>query len=145
MERLLTAAFWRKLARGELALLRSAAELMRRLVTVGSAPLLRSARRHGTSDTFQDSMLVGLKSLPGRCLLVLSGRDLTAQEFDTFCSHHREWRATLADAGRVETVRLREADHTFSEEPMRSEIVRLTKDFVLSLIPSRVSGDVAHE
>jgi exosortase A-associated hydrolase 1 len=142
VERLLTRGFWRKFAQGQLELRRYVAEFAVRLVSAASSALW-SSRRQGTSDKFQDSMLAGLKALPDPCLLVLSGRDLTAQEFDTYCRHDREWSAILADARRIKIVRFPEADHTFSEEPTRSEMVRLTKEFVLSLTPSLVSRDRA--
>ncbi len=83
-QRLLEPAFWRKLLAGGVGwqALRS---LGRNLRTMRSRPLVAATR-------FQDRMAQGWRAFPGPILLLLSERDLTAQEFTDTAATHPAWR-----------------------------------------------------
>lgn len=103
--RLLQRTFWRKLFSGELRVGRSVADLVKAIA--------RSRSGDASPKCFVQQMLEGLRAFPGPVLLLSSGRDLTAREFDDLCDRDPSWRSAIGRAG-VEVVRLTDADHTFS-------------------------------
>jgi exosortase A-associated hydrolase 1 len=103
--------FWSKLWRGEVAWRTSAAALMRNLT--GARALRRGAAVHGNTLAFQEGMARGLQALRGSMLLILSGNDLTAQEFLQYAAASPGWQGLLDDP-KVQRVDIPEADHTFS-------------------------------
>lgn len=58
-------------------------------------------------------------------LLILSGRDLTADEFRETLGSDSDWQG-LINAERVKCVDLSEADHTFSTQKWRDEVASVT-------------------
>ncbi len=65
------------------------------------------------------------KRFAGPVLLVLSGRDLTADEFREAVKSDEQWRQLLDDK-RVTNVELKDADHTFSSAAWRAEVEEQT-------------------
>ncbi|HEV2221020.1 MAG TPA: hydrolase 1, exosortase A system-associated, partial [Casimicrobiaceae bacterium] len=107
--RLLERDFWARLLRGQVHVGHAVA---------GVARSARSARRaavtpRGSAVAFQDRMASGLSTFAGPVLLLMSGRDLTAREFDEYASCHSRWKTLLASAS-VERRDFEDADHTFS-------------------------------
>ena len=74
-------------------------------------------------------MAAGLTSFRGRVLLITSGRDLTAQEFND-AAHSNRRLSEVLKRGQVERVDLQAADHTFSSAAMRAEVTTLTVDWM---------------
>lgn len=107
--RLLDPGFWMDVLRGRVPIARRALEFARSLIT---------AARKGetTTGSFQDRMRDGLRRFGGPMVLVLSGRDITAREFEEYARTEATW-AGLLDAVRVE--RAPDADHTFSSAEHR--------------------------
>lgn len=113
--RLLHIAFWVKLFSGSLRIVSS----------------LRAALGHLTRafmhkdgevrSSFITAMRIGLQEFRGPVLLVLSGRDLTADEFRSLCSSNPEWDQALAQDS-VKVVSARDADHTFSKAADLAEL-----------------------
>lgn len=106
-QRLMERAFWAKLVRGGMAL-----QALR-----GLWSNLRVATR-GTPEgdalvPFQDRMAVGWAAFDGSILLLSSGQDLTAREFDDIAATQPRWQAALSRRA-PQVVRVPEADHTFS-------------------------------
>jgi exosortase A-associated hydrolase 1 len=113
-ERLLDPAFWRKLVRGGVA---------RGAVGEALGTLRRMWRRPSTGDRpdrpgFVERMARAWTAHPGRILLLQSGRDYTAREFDAALATHPAWRAAARHPG-LTRVDIAEADHTFSEQVQR--------------------------
>jgi len=116
--RLGSSDFWRKLVSGRFrpgAALASAFGLLRRArgADPGTAP---SAAGGGLPER----MCRGLGAFRGRVLLVLSGADLTAQEFAGVGRSTPAWRTLLADS-RVSRHELADADHTFSRRTWQDD------------------------
>ncbi len=108
-DRIFSADFWRKLLRGRVGAMRSLREY------------LANVRKAGASDEvqgFQRTMLDGLNEFPGPLLLVLSERDLTAQEFLDGASQ-QGIAAPLWQQGKLRRIDVAGADHTFSRESWR--------------------------
>lgn len=120
--RVFSRQFWRRLFKGEVAVDKSATDFMRKT-------RLSLQRRGDAADAFQNRMLRGLKGFSGRVLLIQSGHDLVAREFDDFTSGDAEWRAALEQAD-VTRRDLTDSDHTFSREAWRQEVARWTADWV---------------
>jgi uncharacterized protein len=112
-ERLLDPAFWRKLLGGGVA--RSAvAEAWGALRRMGQG----SAAGGGARLGFVERMARAWTAHRGRILLVQSGRDYTAREFDEALASHPGWRNATRHPG-LTRVDLAEADHTFSQKAQR--------------------------
>lgn len=107
--RLLQRSFWAKLFKGNLPVVRALGGLFGTVRRSQAAPAAAAAPR----ESFIDRMLKGCSSFRGRVLLLISGRDLTAAEFEDLCKRSRRWDQATRRTG-VEIERLDSADHTFS-------------------------------
>ncbi len=119
-QRLADPAFWRKLLSGGVSW-RAPLEWLRARATARRAPSAASVERL----SFQQRMQRGLAGFGGATLLVLSGRDLTAQEFEQACAGDAGWQQALARP-QVHTQRFADADHTFSDLRQQDELFAST-------------------
>jgi exosortase A-associated hydrolase 1 len=136
--------FWRKLVNGKFdfsaAVQSFAGALMR---ASGASPSRdigdRSASTlaHGASNisdttvSLPERMADGLSRFKGKVLLILSGNDITAQEFEDVVQASKRWRRLLAGA-HVERRKLPAANHTFSTREFRDQVAAWTADWVRS-------------
>jgi len=118
------------------------ATLLRGRTRWGDLPrlLARQLRRHlrgdgagGDAGAARDS-LVGrtircLGRFRGPLLLVMSGHDLTAREFDDAAAQCPHWPA-LRDSPRLTRVDLAEADHTFADPACTAALIAATRDWL---------------
>ena len=131
--RLAEPEFWRKVAAGRFrpaAAARSLAGLTR------TALMRRRDPDDGAETTACESlperMAEGLGRFSGPTLVVLSGRDLTAREFEDTAAASPRWRALLAEP-RVTLRRLAEADHTLSHHDWADRVAQWTREWVAGL------------
>jgi exosortase A-associated hydrolase 1/exosortase A-associated hydrolase 2 len=125
--RLLSRAFWRKLGSGKFS---------PRASVVSFAQVLRTylqGRKSATSSRAapgQDDMsklplplktAEGLRRFGGQTMILMSGRDFIAREFDEVVASSKAWQQLLADA-RVRRRVLADADHTFSREVWKVQV-----------------------
>ena len=111
-QRLMAPAFWRKLAAGGVGW-----QALRGLV--GN---LRTMRQKAPQElTFQELMAQGCRAFDGKIMLILSERDLTAQEFVEHAQTHPAWRGLLSRP-HVTQYRVSGADHTFSSTLAQREV-----------------------
>jgi uncharacterized protein len=146
MKQVFSAAFWRRLLSGELAVGKSLFSLAAHLWTAfGSTNKVPNHRRleipasTRADDQFPARMLAGLKSFKGRVLLILSGNDLTAAEFENRVQGDRAWTNALQQQ-RVVVRRLPEANHTFSTKAWRDQVASWTAQWVRLELPEADSG-----
>ena len=79
-----------------------------------AAAVLESLRsRGGGGPAFVDTMLRRWVAFGGRSLVVLSGRDIGAAEFDQLVRRTLTW-PVVSGSSEVKVLRLKDADHTFS-------------------------------
>jgi exosortase A-associated hydrolase 1 len=78
-----------------------------------------------------ERMFQGLERFQGKVLLILSGNDLTAQEFSDLVKGSRKWKKLLASP-RLSRFSLSEANHTFSRREWRDQVVRWTREWLYS-------------
>ena len=72
-----------------------------------------------------DRMARGLALYRGAVLLIMSGDDLTAREFDDVANASPSWSGQL-DAARVTRHDLRDADHTFARKVWAEAVAEAT-------------------
>jgi exosortase A-associated hydrolase 1 len=122
LQRLLSAAFWRKLLGGGVRVRASARGLSGHVARAGAG---------NAKASLPARMAECLAKFAGGVLVVLSEADLVAAEFrDTSKSMH--WRRAL-DAGRTRSHDVAGATHTFSSEAWRNEVARATLEWVRTL------------
>jgi exosortase A-associated hydrolase 1 len=125
--RIVSAAFWRKVLRDPLALVRSAAGL------VGTFWRSRvPAESPGAPADFRSRMVGALAAFRGHVLLLLSGNDLTAGEFKALVEANTRWQALLG-RDNVRRMELSEANHTFSSHEWRSWVFEQTVQSVRTM------------
>lgn len=111
--------FWLKLLSGGVG-----AKALRALAS--NLRLARGAGK-GAADarSFQDRMAAGLRGFQGPALLVLSGNDYTAHEFQVHALSSPAWQGLLASE-RLQSHALPDADHTFSDPSQTADVEQLT-------------------
>jgi uncharacterized protein len=133
LARLFSGAFWSKLFSGKIKISASLGEVANsaRLSNASqddSTAKLPTDPRHG-SPGYIDRMLRGLKQFRGGIQFILSGQDLTAQEFATLVKQNKNWRQACNDPRR-KTVTVKEANHTFSCDSWRRKVESLTTQWL---------------
>jgi uncharacterized protein len=110
VQRFLQRSFWSKLLSGRFDYHASFRGLLQMLQRAGGNPVTKT---DSTATGFVLAMLKSMQTFAGPVLLLISGRDLTAQEFQDLCRKDSDWRRAIARAN-VTALELPEADHTFS-------------------------------
>jgi len=87
-----------------------------------------SSLRRSEELSYQDRMLHGLSVFDGQVLLVLSGNDITAKEFDSLSSSNSSWRDCLGRPS-VTIKRLPDSTHTFSRRVWRDQVAHWTLEW----------------
>jgi exosortase A-associated hydrolase 1 len=113
--RILQREFWHKVLKGRFDVRAAAASF---------AGLLRSARRQAAAQGLPDRMHAALRAFRGRVLVMLSGADLTAQEF-AGVSNQPKWTRLLGEQ-RFERHLLPKADHTCSRREWHDQVAAWT-------------------
>jgi exosortase A-associated hydrolase 1 len=119
LRRLCDRELWRKLASGRFSLARSISGV------VGSVRSAMDDSGVSADSALPDRMAAGLSQFRGPVLLVLSGNDLTAREFEDAAKASTVWRRLLGD-DRVRRHDLAAADHTFSRREWRDQVAGWT-------------------
>ncbi|MBI1285827.1 MAG: hydrolase 1, exosortase A system-associated [Thiobacillus sp.] len=131
--RLLSRSFWDKLLSGNFRLGDSFEGLTRAARQAGSMDSPRDASpadpRHG-SPGYIDRMLKCLKSFRSEIQIILSGNDLTAQEFTERLKQDGAWRKAVADR-KVKTAVVQAANHTFASRAWRDQAAAISLEFVM--------------
>jgi hypothetical protein len=78
-----------------------------------------------------ERMFYGLRRFSGQVLLIISGNDITAQEFSDLVKNSREWQKLLASP-RVARYELPEANHTFSQRDWHEQVANWTSEWIQS-------------
>ena len=119
LPRLLQGAFWRKLASGGLQPGASLASL--RQVAAATQGQTQEAQE---DDAPAPALLRALTQFQGKVLLILSGDDLGAREWQTLLHGDAAWRAVAARAQWTQ-AQVDGANHTFASAAWRGEVEQL--------------------
>lgn len=126
VQRLLQPEFWRKLLSGQVGIWRAVGGFL------GALHQARQPAGVGSPEgplPFQERMLRGLSGFHGATLVILSGNDYTAKEFIESTRVSQAWTAVLG-AANVAVKAVPDADHTFSSGEWRTQIERLTLEWL---------------
>jgi hypothetical protein len=82
-----------------------------------------------------DALLLGLQRFQGRLLMVQSGRDLIAREFDVIVKESPAWQKALAEH-HTRRHDLADGDHTFSSAAQRDQVVQWALDWLAEAPPA---------
>lgn len=132
--RLRQSSFWTKLFSGEIDYSASVAEAFGTLGRI----LTRKKSNINPSNTsidngsYIDRMLAGLRINKNPLLVILSGNDQTAQEFDLLIKSDKDWQHAIKSS-KIDFIRINEANHTFSSEIWRNLVAHYTADWILRL------------
>jgi exosortase A-associated hydrolase 1 len=142
--RLFDPELWRKLASGRFdvrASLRSLGDMLRRAVRPQAAS--NACRGDGAAADsgrpLPDRMADAMRRFSGPVLLIMSGNDFTAREFDDAVAASATWRELLASP-RITRRDLKDANHTFSRRAWRDQVAAWTLEWVGKAGPGRVTS-----
>ncbi|MGH8640149.1 MAG: hydrolase 1, exosortase A system-associated [Burkholderiales bacterium] len=132
LRRLFQASLWQKIARGEFKFREATASLGKSVAgAVGRDVPPGAVEQPSSDEALPARMESALRRFQGRVLLILSGSDLTAQEFKDIVAGSRGWRRLLASE-RVTRHDLHDANHTFARRDWRDQVARWTEAWVKS-------------
>lgn len=123
-QRFVSREFWAKLLGGHFdwgKSIHGLGQALRSAVTPNSGSL--------TETTFQARMARALNDFSGPVLVVLSGEDFTAREFEELVGSDPLWRGVLTQPN-VLCQRIDGADHTFSTGKWRGEVEKITMNWL---------------
>lgn len=129
LKRIVSPDFWRKVGRLRFDYRESLKALAGTVTNAFAPPPADEAARCG--GPLPERMADGLARFPGRALLILSGSDLTADEFREAAKQSPRWQELLASP-RIARRELPPADHTFSRREWRDQVAAWTAEWVRS-------------
>jgi exosortase A-associated hydrolase 1 len=138
LKRVFDAGLWQKIARGQFdfrATSRSLLDLLRKARSPGRPNMHKNgtvAQEQSNSISLPDKMFEGLSRFKGQVLLILSGDDMTAQEFSELTAASRQWRNLLRNR-KIQRRRLAAANHTFSRQEWRDQVAAWTSEWMRGL------------
>jgi exosortase A-associated hydrolase 1 len=132
LSRLFQPGLWQKVARGELNFREAAAGLGRALADAVGRHRSGEIESPAAKVPFPERMEDGLRKFRGKVLLILSGNDLTAQEFKDLVAGSGRWQQLL-EGDRVTRYDLPEANHTFARRDWRDQVERWTEAWVKTI------------
>jgi exosortase A-associated hydrolase 1 len=118
LKRLLSADFWKKVLGGKFKAGDSMKGLTRNVAT----------SRQASDDPLPQRVTQGVSALNVPALLILSGNDLTAREFEDTAEG-----LLKSPPGHIRVARIPAADHTFSKSAWKDDVALLTADFIKGL------------
>jgi exosortase A-associated hydrolase 1 len=130
--RLLDRTLWQKIARGRFDYA-GAAQSFVQIVRSALAPkpCAQPDDQCNVAAPLPERLHAALDSFGGPVLVMLSGADLTAQEFAALAAGSRAWRSLL-DAPRFARHTLPKADHTCSRREWHEQVAGWTRDWLRS-------------
>jgi uncharacterized protein len=129
--RLLDPGLWKKIASGRFEAGQAARSFAASLRSAFGGARSGAARDGAGNRSLPARMLAALQGFKGKTLVMLSGADLTAQEFAGLASGSRDWQRLL-DGPAVARHTLDGADHTCSRREWHEQVTRWTADWLRS-------------
>jgi exosortase A-associated hydrolase 1 len=135
--RLLEPEFWSKIWQGHFNFTKAVQSFLKVVSEAfagrkGTAATLgRTSNESCDPTSLPGRMFDGLKRFEGRVLLITSGNDLTAQEFNDLVKASPKWKKLLGSPN-MKHFDIPEADHTFSRQEWRDQVASCTREWVQS-------------
>ena len=141
LDRLRSRQFWLSVWAGEYKLGASLASFYRVLSTFVQGRKSTRASTAGSGLANFDHLPLpsrtaeGLRRFSGHVLLLMSGRDLIAREFDEVTKVSKDWQGLLSGQ-RITRKDIADADHTFSKPEVKAEAQRTLLDWLAANAPA---------
>lgn len=130
LARLFSPSAWLGVLRGGAGFWRPVRSIFAQLqLAVRRPPLASGHPNPSHARALPELMRDSLALFKGDLLLILSGNDLTAREFEDAVQACRKWRR-LMNARRVRKVSIADANHTFASEDWRKRVELETMDWL---------------
>lgn len=130
VRQLLSGDFWKRLLSGGVGIRKSVNSLLGNISRAFGGQAATELGEQEAPTDFVDRMRRGLARFSGKILLIISGNDLTAAEFEDLVANSRRWRKLISRTS-CRIVRFDEADHTFSRDEWRHLVEKTTINWVL--------------
>lgn len=118
LKRFFSKEFWNKLLSGKVKGQMALSDIQ------GFHQQSKKNQSNHTSASFVSTMLLGLKCFSGQVDIVLSGNDLTADEFKILVKNDKDWQALMAQPSIKQHI-IEHADHTFSHQSTQKKLISL--------------------
>ena len=122
--RILQGAFWKKLLSGEVSIVAALQSFGSSVRSALGASTDGPASTRAPNLTLPERMLSAFSGFDGPMLIIISGNDLTAAEFESH-ANSPEWQASMTRP-QVRREYLPDSDHTFSRRAWRDAVSALT-------------------
>lgn len=145
LQRLMDREFFVKIFRGKFNPFVSASSLshaLRHAFGIGLRRNPEQASWGSASNRLADMMSTSLARFHGRILLILSGQDLTAREFEDAARRSKGWRRLYSDE-RLTVHHFELADHTFSRRSWRNQVADWTSEWISNCQNSTADQPIA--
>ncbi|MFD2167316.1 hydrolase 1, exosortase A system-associated [Thalassotalea euphylliae] len=126
VQRLLSKDFWAKFFAGKVNVKASVQDVK----GFAADSVNTGGQRDSSGKSYQQRMAEGLQNFDGKLLLILSGNDLTAKEFEQQAFAEKAWKKIKSSSCALQ--RLPESDHTFSTKKWKREVEQYTLKFLQS-------------
>jgi exosortase A-associated hydrolase 1 len=130
-DRLFDPRLWKKVGSGQFDVKSSVRSLWDNVGKVFGSKADPGASASENAAALPERMQDALTRFGGRVLVVLSGADLTAQEFADLSSRNGVWQRLLGSS-RFTRRQIDKADHTFSRRPWQDQVSEWTRDWLRS-------------
>jgi exosortase A-associated hydrolase 1 len=130
-DRLFDPRLWKKVGSGQFDVKSSVRSLWDNVGKVFGSKADPGASASENAAALPERMQDALTRFGGRVLVVLSGADLTAQEFADLSSRNGVWQRLLGSS-RFTRRQIDKADHTFSRRPWQDQVSNWTRDWLRS-------------
>jgi exosortase A-associated hydrolase 1 len=130
-DRLFDARLWKKIGSGQFDVKGSVRSLYENVGKAFASKPAPDAGADSPDAPLPERMQGALTRFQGRVLVVLSGADLTAQEFSDLAHRPGAWQRLMA-APRFTRQQIDKADHTFSRRPWQDQVSSWTRDWLRS-------------
>ena len=137
LSRLFKRDMWLKIFHGSFNFRTAAKSLVgtiRKTAAMGESGAGQSVERGAPTSgqaPLPERMRAGLALFKGKVLIILSGNDLTAKEFQDLVKASRKWKRMLGGPN-YQRRDLPEANHTFSTREWRDQVASWTRDWIAS-------------
>jgi exosortase A-associated hydrolase 1 len=131
-DRLFDPRLWKKIGSGQFDVKGSVRSLYENVgKAFASKPAPDGQMAASPDSPLPERMQGALTRFGGRVLVVLSGADLTAQEFADLAGRPGAWQSLMA-APRFTRQQIDKADHTFSRRPWQDQVSSWTREWLRS-------------
>jgi uncharacterized protein len=138
LSRLTDIELWKKISKGRFDFIASFRSLLGMIYSIFSKKVTTTSGDESATSLFNrntplpERMLNGLIRFQGNTLFILSGNDLTADEFRDLVKSSSEWQNIMSKESVIQR-QLNEANHTFSRKEWRNVVEQWSLDWLKRL------------